>query len=130
MINEIKTELNKMNKTYQEALAQLTSWETKQQGNTLNFDIGQISSLKVALKDISENLTHVSLSLDDSQTDEKLTKLTHILDNLNDNLSSLSNQSSVDSLLGIIDQLSELHFIQVDQFDCIKLLIENESTSQ
>lgn len=130
MINEIKTELNKMNRTYQEALAQLDNWEKKNKSNTLSFDISQIANLKNTLKELSENLTHVSLSLDDSQTDEKLTKLTHILDNLNDNLSGLSNQPSVDSLLGIIDQLSELHFIQVEHFDCIKLLIENESTSQ
>lgn len=102
----------------------------KNKSNTLSFDISQIANLKNTLKELSENLTHVSLSLDDSQTDEKLTKLTHILDNLNDNLSGLSNQPSVDSLLGIIDQLSELHFIQVEHFDCIKLLIENESTSQ
>lgn len=82
MINEIKTELNKMNRTYQEALAQLDNWEKKNKSNTLSFDISQIANLKNTLKELSENLTHVSLSLDDSQTDEKLTKLTHILDNL------------------------------------------------
>lgn len=129
MINEIKNELNKMNQTYQEGLSQLDNWEKKLSQSNSPIDLSIIKELKTQLKDLSENLTHVSLTLDDSLTDEKLTKLTYILENLNDKLSPFEKQSNMDALLGIIDNLDSLHFVQVEQFEAIKSLIESESES-
>lgn len=129
MLNEIKNEIVKMHSFYEETEGQLSGALSQMQEYAISLNLDFISNIIKDINSLKDNLSAVVTTLDTTETALLFEKVLTSIDVALEQIPKNSQTFILDKLLGILDQIREMHCIQWDYFDTFDEVLKDCSPS-